>query len=163
MKVDTNITKSSYVLKRLRDSGYKADKLIGVSDPKSLSVDLKKLTGKLFPDKKAFYGKDILETLEEFKTEFIRCMFCPPSYSEYDSRCWTILIDAGGSNVFLTFYKNAKNIYDKYEDYGSDYFEIFDGGQFVRPIKKRITTLSFEVICQELMAHGVGKKMESYK
>ena len=151
------------MLKRLRDSGYKADKLIGKNDPTSLSADFERLCDKLFPKEKPFYNEDIKHTLKEFQTEFIRTMHHKPSYSMYDSREWTILIDGGGSNVLLTFYRNAKNIYDKYEDYGQDYFEIFDGGQYVKPIKKRITTLSFEVICEELTRIGIVKKYKHYK
>jgi hypothetical protein len=151
------------MLKRLRDSGYKADKLIGYSDPSSLSADLTKLIPKLFPDGKSFANHEILETIDRFRTEMVRCLYCPPNYSEYDSRVWTILIDGGGSNVLLTFYKNAKDVFDDAEEYGRDYFELFDGGQYIKPIKRRISTLSFEVICQELNNLGVVKKHFAYK
>jgi len=158
MKIDTNLTKASYMMKRLRDSGYKADKLIGVSDSSSLAVDLGNLTERVFLRGRNYSPDEILTIISERKTEFIRCMYQPPQYSERDCRVWTILIDGGRDGVFLTFYKNAKNNIDRYEDYGKDYFELTDGGQFILPTKKRIHTHSFEVVAQELNDMGIFKK-----
>lgn len=156
--IETNLTKASYMMKRLRDSGYRADKLLGVSDPKSLAQGLDKLTQKLFPEGRSFQQPEILDVLKNFQKQLIRFMYCPPNYGQQDSRVWTILIDGGRDNVFLTFYRNSKGLSEKYEEHGQDFFEIYDGGQYVRPIRKRIKTFSFEVISQELNAMGIVKK-----
>ena len=69
------ITTCSYFIKRLRDSGYIADKLFsefGVGDPRS----------------------------------------------------WIAVIDPGVSTVFVTCYNNHNEL-------GEEYFEIYDGGQFI--------------------------------
>lgn len=157
-KIDSNITRQSYMLKRLRGSGYKADKLIGYTDKKSLDIDFNKFLDKVFPKKKPFYNEDIKKILSEFRTEFIRYTYLTQNYAEHDSRVWTILIDGGRDNVFLTFFKNSKDVDDKYESIGSDYFEIYDGNQYVKPIRKKINTLSFEIIVQELNSMGILRK-----
>lgn len=161
-KIESNITRLSYMLKRLRGSGYKADKLIGNSDPRSLEIDFEKLLDKVFPKEKPFYNKDIKSTLKEFRTEFVRFTYLTNSYAEYDSRMWTILIDGGRGNVFLTFFKNSKDVEEKYEGFGSDYFEIYDGDQFVKPIRKKLDTHSFEVIVNELNSLGIRNKFSNY-
>ncbi len=155
---DSKLYKQSYMLKRLRDSGYKADKLIGLSDPNSLKNDLKKISSKLFIPSRTYTGDEIFEKLVEFRADLVRFMYIPPSYNLRDCRMWTIIIDSGGDSVLLTFYKNAKSLAENYEEYGNDYFEIYDGGQYVRPLRKRIKTFSFEVISQELNNMGIIKK-----
>lgn len=157
-KIDTKITRVSYMLKRLRDSGYRADKLIGPSDPVSSNKDLDKLLDKLFPPKRYFSQEEVKSTLKKFKTEILRSYYIPQSYDQADSRVWTILIDGGRSNVYLTFYKNSKDTNEKYEEQGSDYFEIYDGGQYVKPLRRRVNTQSFEVIAQTLNEMGVVLK-----
>jgi len=161
MKIDSNITRCSYILKRLRNSGYRADKLIGVSDPKSLEIDLNNLLTKVFPKERTFTQKDIIDTLGVIRSELVRYTHIPPSYPESDSRVWTILIDGGGGNVFITFFKNSKNENGDYDQFGDDYFEIYDGDQYVKPIRKKLNTHSFEVIVQELNSLGVIKKFDN--
>jgi hypothetical protein len=157
-KITTNITKASYMLKRLRDCGYKADKIIGATDPVSLDKDLGRFIHKLFPDGKNFGNVEICETFKTFKTEFIRFTNTCPNYTDRDSRVWTILIDGGRDNVFLTFYRNYKDVEEEFEQMGNDYFEIYDGGQYVKPLRKRLSTQSMEVIIQELNDMGITKK-----
>jgi len=161
MKIDSSITRCSYMLKRLRNSGYKADKLIGLSDPKSLEVDLNKLLHKVFPKEKAFSQKEIIDTLGVIRSELVRFTYLPPTYNESDSRVWTILIDGGGNNIFLTFFKNSKTEDGDYDQFGDDYFEIYDGNQYVKPIRKKLNTHSFEVIIQELNSLGIIKKFDN--
>jgi hypothetical protein len=150
------------MLKRLRGSGYKADKLIGNSDPRSLEIDFEKFLDKVFPEERPFYNKDIKTVLKEFRTEFLRYTYLTNSYTEFDSRKWTIIIDGGRGNVFLTFFENSKDVDEKYESFGSDYFEIYDGDQYVKPIRKKLNTHSFEVIVKELNALGILNKFANY-
>lgn len=160
-KIDSNITKQSYMLKRLRGSGYKADKLIGQTDSKSLEIDLNKFLDKIFPREKAFFNQDIKKLLKEHRKELVRFTYLTQNYNQSDSRVWTILIDGGKDNVFLTFFKNSKDVDDEYESLGSDYFEIYDGSQYVKPIRKKLNTHSFEVIIQELTSLGIIKKFSN--
>ena len=147
------------MLKRLRDSGYKADKLIGYSDSISLDKDLDKLLSKIFPKGKPFYQEDILKIILEFRKDISRRINITPSYNERDNRVWTILIDGGRDNVLLTFYRNSKEVDESYDELDGDYFEIYDGGQFVKPIRKKLNTHSFEVIIQELNRLGIINKL----
>jgi len=157
-EITSNITKASYMLKRLRDCGYKADKLLGITDSVSLEKDFNKFIHKVFPEGKHFSGREICNTINKFKTEFIRYTNTCPNYNQRDSRVWTILIDGGRDNVFLTFYKNFKDVDEGFEQVGSDYFEIYDGGQYVKPLRRRLSTQSMEVIIQDLHEMGITKK-----
>jgi hypothetical protein len=160
-KITTNITKASYMLKRLRDCGYKADKIIGVTDTISLEKDMDIFIRKIFPDGKNFGNDEICSSLKTFKTELIRYTNTCPNYTDRDSRVWTILIDGGRDNVFLTFYRNFKDVEEEFEQVDNDYFEIYDGGQYVKPLRKRLSTQSMEVIAQVLNDMGITKKFNN--
>jgi hypothetical protein len=99
------ITTCSYFIKRLRDSGYVADKLYD-------------------------------------------------SYSKADPRSWTALIDPHVSSVFVTCYTNHNEL-------GEEYFEIYDGGQFI-PDKFKIKTSSVEVVIEYLVKFGINNKASTY-
>jgi len=49
LKKDPSITKCSYVLKRLRDSGYSAEKVVGPTNHQSLDKELSNSLKKIFP------------------------------------------------------------------------------------------------------------------
>lgn len=149
------------MLKRLRNSGYKADKLIGPTDANSLKIDFEKFLDKIFPKEKPFYNKDIKDLLDEHKRELVRYTYLTSNYHESDSRVWTILIDGGRDNVFLTFFRNSKDVDDGVETLGDDYFEIYDGNRFVRPIRHKLVTQSFEVIIQQLNDLGIVNKFSN--
>jgi hypothetical protein len=99
------ITTCSYFIKRLRDSGYVADKLFS-------------------------------------------------EFGQQDPRSWTAIIDPGVSSVFVTCYNNHNNL-------GEEYFEIYDGGQFV-PNNFKIKTSSIEVVIEYLVKFGVNNKASTY-
>ena len=158
MPNDTKIGKASYMLKRLRDCGYKADKILGVSDPVSLAKSFEELLDKLFPEGRTFTDVEVKKTIKSFKTEMIRFMNVCPDYNSRDARVWTILIDGGRDNIFLTYYKNFKNVDEKYEEESNDYFELYDGGQYVKPLRLRLQTSSVEIIVEHLTEMGITKK-----
>lgn len=160
-QIDTSITKCSYVLKRLRDSGYKAEKIVGKSNHDSLEKSFNKSLETLFPKGKSFTVHDIKKELSFVRKDLKKFFSYTPEYSDSDSRVWTILIDSGNLSVFLTLYQNSKGSNDMIEEFGQDYFEINDGNQYVRPYRKKITTLSFEVIAQELNDMGIISKIDN--
>ena len=100
------ITNLSYFIKRLRDSGYVADKLFA-------------------------------------------------NYSESDSRRWTVIIDAGGSSIFITCFNNKNFL-------GEEYFEVYDGDQYV-PSFFKIKTASIEVLIEYLVKFNINNKAETYR
>jgi hypothetical protein len=99
------VTTCSYFIKRLRDSGYVADKL--------------------FSD-----------------------------YSHADPRSWTAIIDPLYSSIFVTCYNN-------HNDLGEEYFEIYDGGQYI-PDGFKIKTSSIEVIVEYLVKFNINHKASTY-
>lgn len=99
------ITTCSYFIKRLRDSGYVADKLFS-------------------------------------------------EYGQHDPRSWTAIIDPGVSSVLVTCYNNHSNL-------GEEYFEIYDGGQFI-PNNFKIKTSSIEVVIEYLVKFGINNKASTY-
>mgnify|MGYP000507109989 CR=1 FL=1 len=156
--MDNKITKASYTLKRLRDCGYKADKIIGVCDPISLENDLEKLLGKLFPEQRMFSSEEVKSTIKRFKTDIIRRSYICPNYDIRDARVWTILVDGGRDNIYLTYYNNFKDVGEKYEELGNDFFEIYDGGQYTKPLRIKLKTASIEVLVKHLTDIGITKK-----
>ena len=64
------------------------------------------------------------------------------NYTQLDPRAWTIIIDPGLANIFCTCYVNH-NVPN------NNYFELYDGGQFI-PGKFSIKTDSIEVIINYL-------------
>jgi hypothetical protein len=99
------ITTCSYFIKRLRDSGYVADRIFG-------------------------------------------------DYNTGDPRSWTVIIDPGVASVFATCYNN-------HSDLGEEYFELYDGGQYI-PENFKIKTSSIEVIIQYLIKFGINNKASTY-
>lgn len=99
------ITTCSYFIKRLRDSGYVADKLFS-------------------------------------------------EYGTHDPRSWTAIVDPGVASVLVTCYNNHSNL-------GEEYFEIYDGGQFV-PNNFKIKTSSIEVVIEYLVKFGINNKASTY-
>lgn len=70
------------------------------------------------------------------------------NYGIHDFRKWTVLIDPGGTSIFVTCYNN-KNFNDDVM------FEFNDGGNFF-PKNFSISTESIEVIIQLLIDKGIS-------
>jgi hypothetical protein len=102
----TKITTISYFLKRLRDSGYVADKLY-------------------------------------------------TDYSISDSRSWTVVVDPANASIMVTCFNNRNFL-------GEEYFEIYDGSQYV-PDNFKIKTSSIEVVIEYLVKFNINNKSGSYK
>jgi hypothetical protein len=75
-------------------------------------------------------------------------------YSENDPRSWTVIIDPGCASIFCTCYVNNSEPND-------NYFEIYDGGQFI-PNRFCIKTDSFEVLLTYLNKFGIINKTKAY-
>ena len=75
-------------------------------------------------------------------------------YSEADPRSWTVMIDPHGASVICTCYNNDSV-------FGENYFEFYDGGQFI-PEKFKLKTDSIEVIITYLVKYGINNKSELY-
>jgi len=73
-------------------------------------------------------------------------------YGDHDPRRWTILVDPGGSSVFVTCFQN--------KDFLNEImFELNDGGiQIVKNYS--IRTDSIEVIIRYLLERGVNNKSQ---
>ena len=69
-------------------------------------------------------------------------------YGPHDPRRWTVLVDPGGSSIFITCFTNRV--------FGGDVmFELSDGGQTF-PKNYNIKTESIEVIISYLIKSGVS-------
>ena len=75
-------------------------------------------------------------------------------FGDTDPRGWSVVIDPQTASVFCTCYQNR-------DDFGDDYFEIYDGGQFI-PSKIKIKTNSIEVFIQYLVKYGINNKAPQY-
>jgi len=75
-------------------------------------------------------------------------------YSDVDPRAWTIVINPGSASVLCTCYVNANKDNLKESSIGDNYFELYDGGQFL-PQKFKLSTSSIEVIVTFLVEHGI--------
>ena len=74
-------------------------------------------------------------------------------YSEADPRRWTVLVDPGGSSVFVTCFENTP--------FKGEYlFNFNDGNQNFNGTVS-LNTYSIEVIVQRLLASGVRQKEEN--
>lgn len=71
-------------------------------------------------------------------------------YAKNDSRAWTVLVNPGGSSVFITCYFNREQ--DKDAE-----FELNDGGVNI-PRNFFIKTESIEVIIEYLVGNGISNK-----
>lgn len=79
-------------------------------------------------------------------------------YGLHDSRKWTVLVDPGGTSIFVTCYHN-RNFNNEIM------FEFNDGGNFF-PKNFSISTESIEVIVQLLVDKGIptiSKESNFYK
>ncbi len=75
-------------------------------------------------------------------------------YNRTDPRQWSVVIDPVVACVFCTYYQNA-------EEPGEDFFEIYDGGQFING-RFKIKTSSIETFCTYLNKFGIVNKSKSY-
>ena len=82
-------------------------------------------------------------------------------YSHGDPRAWTIIIDPGGASVFCTCYCNANKDNIKESNLGENYFELYDGGQFL-PSKFKLNTNSVEIVLSFLNQYGIIGKSNNY-
>ena len=73
-------------------------------------------------------------------------------YADTDSRAWTVVIDPRGASVFCTCFTNRNEL-------GDNYFEFYDGGQFLPNCK--IKTESIEVLIRHLEESNVRINEES--
>ena len=76
-------------------------------------------------------------------------------YTLTDPRSWTVMIDPGCASVICTCYVNKG-------DLGDNYFEFYDGGQFLPPNMK-IKTQSIEVLIEHLAKYGIINKYNENK
>ena len=97
------------------------------SKPTTLGYFIKRLTGSGYKVEKLFGG-----------------------YTLTDPRAWTVLIDPGCASIICTCYINR-------DDIGDNYFEFYDGGQFLPPNMK-IKTQSVEVLIDNLVKYGINNK-----
>lgn len=73
-------------------------------------------------------------------------------YGIHDPRRWTVLVDPGGSSVFITCFTNK-------EFNGEIMFELNDGGVLFNK-NYNIQTDSIEVIIKYLIQRGISNKPE---
>ncbi|NBO99100.1 MAG: hypothetical protein EBU90_03100 [Proteobacteria bacterium] len=73
-------------------------------------------------------------------------------YGIHDPRRWTVLVDPGGSSVFITCFTNK-------EFNGDIMFELNDGGVLFNK-NYNIQTDSIEVIIKYLIQRGINNKPE---
>lgn len=79
----------------------------------------------------------------------------PIEYHGMDPRAWTVVIDPGLASIMCTCYIN-------HADFNDNYFEMYDGGQFI-PGKFNVKTSSIEVLIEYLNKFNVPKKVEPKK
>lgn len=82
-------------------------------------------------------------------------------YSLMDPRAWTVIIDPGTASVFCTLFKNANPADLKSSELNDEYFELYDGGQYL-PTKLKLKTNSIEIIITYLNKHGIINKSKNY-
>ena len=75
-------------------------------------------------------------------------------YAYSDPRSWTVIVDPNVASIIITCYNN-------HNDMGEEYFEMYDGGQFV-PERFKIKTSSIEVIVEYLVKFHINNKSSSY-
>jgi hypothetical protein len=99
-----------------------------------------------------------LGTLGYFKKRMRDCGYVVDDlwryYSKTDPRLWSVVIDPGCSTVFCTYYQNVS-------EPGDNYFEIYDGGQYI-PSRFKIKTSSIETFVEYLNRFGIINKSTSY-
>ena len=77
-------------------------------------------------------------------------------YNEGDCRLWTIVIDPKVSSIFCTCYSGDPTFGDR-----EAFLELYDGGQYL-PNRLKIKTMSFEVLIEHLVRHGINNKAPEY-
>ena len=75
-------------------------------------------------------------------------------YSYADPRSWTAIVDPNHSSILVTCYNN-------HNDLGEEYFEMYDGGQYI-PDGFKIKTSSIEVIVEYLVKFNINNKASTY-
>ena len=75
-------------------------------------------------------------------------------YGFQDPRSWTVIVDPQVASVFITCYNN-------HNDLGEEYFEMYDGGQFI-PTDFKLKSSSIEVIVEYLNKFGITNKASTY-
>jgi hypothetical protein len=75
-------------------------------------------------------------------------------YSQIDPRSWTVVVDPKVSSILVTCYNNHNEL-------GEEYFELYDGGQYV-PSHFKLKTSSIEVIIEYLVKFGIHNKSSLY-
>ena len=150
-----DIKDPKYLLKRLRDSGYLADIVFGKLDAEGREANIAEAIAKAFEKGKQFTAEDIFKALVQYRVDFSKALARTPEYGIADSRVFTILIDGGGTSIWLTMYKN-------HDELGSDWFELYDGNQYAKPWRVKISTESLEVLLIKLNDMGVVNKVASY-
>lgn len=74
-------------------------------------------------------------------------------YQLTDPRAWTVVIDPEGSAIHCTCYINRTSL-------GDNYFEFYDGGQFM-PANVKIKTDSVEILIETLVKYGICNKYKT--
>lgn len=77
------------------------------------------------------------------------------NYSITDPRSWSVVIDPRCASIFCTCYQNDPEL-------NASYFEIYDGGQFIKPGRVKIETSSIEVFITYLVKYGINNKTRNY-
>ena len=86
------------------------------------------------------------------------------NYALTDPRSWTIIIDPDCASIFCTCYINDTMELIKNPDDSNvlvNYFEIYDGGQFI-PGRYKIQTNSIEEFISYLVKFGINNKSITY-
>ena len=84
-----------------------------------------------------------------------------PVYSRTDPRMWTILINPKNAAILCTCYTNNGES-ERVESKCKNYFEIYDGGQFI-PGRLTIATSSIETFITNLIQYGIEPVTETTK
>lgn len=71
------------------------------------------------------------------------------NYSMSDTRSWTVIIDAGNASIICTCHSNSP-------EPGRFYFELSDGGQYIKGKFFRIETSSIETFITWLVKFGIN-------
>jgi|TARA_R110000824_G_scaffold14684_1_gene62334 hypothetical protein len=74
-------------------------------------------------------------------------------YSEADPRRWTVLVDPGGTSVFVTCFENTP--------FKGEYLFNFNDGNQNFNGNVSLKTFSIEVVVQKLLKSGVRQKEEN--
>lgn len=76
-------------------------------------------------------------------------------YQLSDPRAWTVIIDPECSAIICTCYINKSGL-------GDNFFEYYDGGQFL-PANVKLKTDSVEILVETLVKHGISNKYKNYE